>query len=302
MGRSARVRRWINRVKWELEKGQVAFDYYARKYAGTNRNGDVHTEFTIGIVTYVVRFEMFKTVLKRVRKAFPRTPIVVAVNGYYEPDRQRQYLAQIEAYLNGFADISLVTHEEPQALCRLWNELILASRTEKIFILNDDIDVAPHFGAAFHASGILDKDMAIINSSWSHFLISKRTILKVGWFDERLYGVGGEDWDYEARLAFEGIELKNVALKGILNLSIYTTEFSFGKDVERVENKYTKTSAVFLSKKWHVCNPQNPRSRYVRIWNDYVCLHEGFETPVFYDFDLLKNKDIDAGDDPRPKM
>jgi len=298
---SDRVRRWINRVKWEIEKGQVAFDNYARKFARADRNDD-YPEFTIGIVTYLVRFEMFKTVLKRVRKAFPHTRIVVAVNGYYNPDRQREYLAQIETYLKGFADVSMVAHEEPQALCRLWNELILASHTDKIFILNDDIDVAPHFGAAFGASGILGKDMAIINNSWSHFLISKRTILKVGWFDERLFGVGGEDWDYEARLAFAGIELENVALKGILNLSIYTTEFSFGKDVERVEKKYTKTSAVFLSKKWHVCNPQDPQARYVRIWGDYVCLHEGFETPVFYDFALLKTKEKDAGSDPMPKM
>ena len=282
-------------MKWEIEKGQVAFDYYTRKHAGAIRSASDTPEFTIGITTYIVRFAMFKTVLKRVRKAFPRTPIIVAVNGYYKPDRQKQYLAELQAYLEGFINIHLVAHEEPQGLCKLWNELILASPTEKILILNDDIDVASHFGALFHHSGILNKDMAIINHSWSHFLISKRTISTVGWFDERLFGIGGEDWDYEARLAFAGIELENVAMKGILNLSIYTTEFSFGENVERVERKYTMSSAAFLSKKWHVCSPQNPQARFVRIWNDYVCMNKGFDTPVFYDFALLKSKDGHAG-------
>jgi hypothetical protein len=289
-----KIRRWINRLKWETEKGRVAFDYYARKLARTNNDSDDGTEFTIGIVTYIVRFDMFKGVMKRIRRAFPDTPIIVAVNGYYKPDRQRAYLAQLEAYLGRFTGISLVAHEKPQGLCKLWNELILASATEKILILNDDIDVAPHFGALFRASGIPDKDMAIINSSWSHFLISKRTISKVGWFDERLFGIGGEDWDYEARLTFAGIELEDVPLKGILNLSIYTSEFSYGENVERVEHKYTKTSSDFLTKKWHVCSPQDPQARYVRIWNDYVCPQEGLETPQFYDFKLLNNNDASS--------
>ncbi len=120
----------------------------------------------------------------------------------------------------------------------MWNELILASQTEKIFIVNDDIDIAPHFASALCTSGILEKQIAIINESWSHFLISKHTIAQVGWFDERLFGVGGEDWDYEARLAFAGVALDNFRLKGILNLSIYTSDFSFGASVERVEKKY----------------------------------------------------------------
>jgi hypothetical protein len=286
----ARIRKLINRMKWEMEKGRVALDYYARRYARAGRTGDAPPEFTIGIVTYLVRFDMFKTVLKRVRKAFPETPIVVVVNGYYDPERQRRYLDRMESFLSGLDGVSMVAHEAPQALCKLWNQLIIASGTEKILILNDDIDVAPHFEAAFRASGILDKEMAIINSSWSHFLIAKRTIEKVGWFDERLFGVGGEDWDYEARLAFAGVELEDVAMKGTLNLSIYTTEFSYGENVERVEKKYTLSSARFLSEKWHVCNPQDPQARYVRIWNDYVCLHDGFDTPVFYDFEVLKRK------------
>jgi hypothetical protein len=295
MAMAVSIRKWINRVKWEMEKAQVALEYYARKNAARD-SGDDFPEFTIGIVTYIVRFPMFKVVLKRVRKAFPHTRIVVAVNGYYKPDRQRHYLAQMKSYLSGFSNVDLVAHEEPQGLCKLWNELILASQTEKIFILNDDIDVASHFGAHFRTSGILDKDMAIINSSWSHFLISKRTVSKVGWFDERLFGIGGEDWDYEARLAFAGLELENVAMKGILNLSIYTTDFSFGENVERVEVKYTLSSAAFLSKKWHVCSPQHPQARFVRIWNDYVCLNQGYETPLFYDLALLKSKNQHAGE------
>ena len=284
-------RKWINTFRWELEKRQVDLYYYKQRLLqGNDRDKSACPEFTIGIVTYVVRFEMFKALLKRMRNAFPHSRIVVAVNGYYQPDRQRAYLARMKAFTDSYSNFELIPHTRPQSLCKLWNELILASQTEKIFIVNDDIDIAPHFASALCTSGILEKQIAIINESWSHFLISKHTIAQVGWFDERLFGVGGEDWDYEARLAFAGVALDNFRLKGILNLSIYTSDFSFGASVERVEKKYTLSSARFLWRKWQICTPQDPLARYVRIWNNYVRLNDGFDTPVFYDFALLQNE------------
>jgi len=96
-------------------------------------------------------------------------------------------------------------------------------------------------------------------------------------------------------LAFAGVPLDDVSLKGILNLSIYTTDFSFGENVERVEKKYTMSSAVFLQRKWQISGPQDHQARFVRIWNDYVRLNQGFETPVFYDFALLGREKAGTG-------
>jgi len=187
---AARLQQWRNGLKWELEKQQVALSHHSGKWINGN---DITPapEFSIGIVTYIIRFSIFRKVLSQIRQAFPGTRLIVAVNGYYKPYLQRRFLARFEACLGGFADIDLIAHHKPQSLSKLWNEIILASPTEKIFIVNDDIDVALHFGTPFRASRILDKEMAIINSSWSHFLISKHTIAQVGWFDERLFGIGG---------------------------------------------------------------------------------------------------------------
>jgi len=286
------IRKFKNRLKWELEKQQTTRRYLTNRLKGRSVGKRYFPPFTIGIVTYVVRFPMFKVLLKKFHKAFPHTKIVIAVNGYYHPGRQQEFLRRIEEYAGRFPNVILIPHHRPQALCRLWNEIILASKTEKIFIVNDDIDIAPHFQEIFIASGALNKEIAIINESWSHFVISKQIIERVGWFDERLVGVGGEDWDYEARLACEGIALEVIPMKGILNLSIYTTDFSFGENVERVEKKYTMSSALFLHRKWRISEPGDPQARFVRIWNNYVRLNEGFETPVFYDFALLRSEAV----------
>lgn len=285
----------INTVKWECEKKQVTlgclFGKYGKDFIIQKED---YPPFSIGIVTYIIRFSIFKALLKKVHKTFPHTQIIVAVNGYYKPDSQRKFLEEIQEYVQQFPNVSLITHSEPQGLCTLWNRIILAAKNEKVFIMNDDIDIAPHFSEAFLSSGILNKEMALINESWSHFLISKKTIEKVGWFDERLYGIGGEDWDYEARLAFADIPLDIFPMKGILNLSIYTSDFSFGEDVERIHHKYTMSSAVFLRKKWDISNSNDPHARFVRIWNNYVRLNKGFETPVFYNLALLRNEKTEA--------
>lgn len=267
------------------------FQYLSAKYGnGLNTHKEDSPEFTIGIVTYIVRFPMLKTLLKKVHKAFPDMQIIIAVNGYYNQDLQQKFLVRIADYIKSFPNVSLIPHSEAQGLCRLWNEVIIAAKNEKILILNDDLDIAPHFGDVFLASGILCREIALINESWSHFLISKSVVERVGWFDERLYGVGGEDWDYEARLVFTVVSLDMVPMKGILNLSIHTTDFSFGEAVETVHYKYTMSSALFLRQKWDFSDPDDSRARFVRIWNGYVQLNRGFETPVFYDFALLRRE------------
>ena len=278
-----------NRLQWEAERYRVFLRSSVKRFSNRKTDRSHSIPFTVGIVTYIIRFSMFQAVLEKLHHAFSDRRIIVAVNGYYKPDLQKEYLARLQEFTSGFPNVLLIPHYQPQALCKLWNEIILSSVTEKIFIVNDDIDISPGFREVFLDSGILEREITLINGSWSHFVISKKIVAQVGWFDERLMGVGGEDWDYEARMAFTGTPLSLSTLRGIRNLSIYTTDFSFGENVERVERKYTKSSSDFLHRKWRVALPDDPDARYVRIWNNYVKPNAGFDTPVFYDFALLEN-------------
>ena len=51
--------------------------------------------------------------------------------------------------------------------------------------------------------GFYKKRLPVINQSWSHFMISREVIIRVGWFDERFPAIGNEDEDYESRLGFK---------------------------------------------------------------------------------------------------
>ena len=143
-------------------------------------------DFSIGIVTYVDRYDrFFKGLIKKLVTIFPDTEIVIAINGYHDQSIQKDYLEKINGYLSGFPRVKIVQFHEPQSLSRLWNLLILNSSNKKTLILNDDINIAPFFRSNIYSSGILNEDIALINLSWSHFLISKATVKKIGWFDER---------------------------------------------------------------------------------------------------------------------
>ncbi len=249
--------------------------FFAKKI---NKTGTV--PFSIGMVTYVVRFKIFKKNFMNLHKNFSDVPIIICVNGYYDKNKQEQYLVNINNFLKKFENVTVVTHVEPQALSKLWNQIILYSKTEKFFIFNDDIEFSPYTRRSLLNSSILQYNICTINSSWSHFLLSKNVVKKVGWFDERLFGVGGEDWDYEARLAFAEIETHMIKSKQLLNKSILTKDFSYGKEIDVVEGKYTKSSSDFLFRKWEVTTKEDKESKY--LWERYIKPIKGMETPNFY--------------------
>lgn len=247
------------------------------------KNNNEIKGLTLGMVTYVARFDIFKKVITRLQYNFPKNEIIIIANGYYDESKQKKYLIEIEKYLIKFSKIKLIKFEKPQSLSKLWNQIILCSKTEKILIFNDDLDFARNFYKYILKSSILQEKLAIINGIWSHFLISKDIIKKVGWFDERLYGVGGEDWDYEARLAFSNIILPSFSLKGIRNIRIITKDFSYGEKIQTVAIKYTKSSSDFLFKKWEIVNEKDNKAKFVRIWGNYIKPVKGMETPKFYE-------------------
>ena len=176
----------------------------------------------------------------------------------------------------------MITHIEPQSLAKLWNQLVLRTPTEKAIILNDDLTLSPLFRRELESSSLLDNDIGLINSSWSHFLISRSIIENIGWFDERFPGVGNEDEDYEARLAVAGCAIPIVRLHSVHNLIYPTTDFSYGKNVATANSKYIAANKEFFDRKWHVVPESLPGHTWVRILNAFAKLRDGMETPNFH--------------------
>lgn len=240
------------------------------------------SEYTLGVVTYIARWSIFRKICLQLCWLFSDKKIIVIANGYYDEEKQKKYLIKLSQFLEKKTNVLLICFNEPQSLSKCWNTILLNSKTEKTFILNDDLILSAGFRKEIDNIGILNNDLSIINSSWSHFLISTKIVNNVGWFDERIYGVGGEDWDYEARCVFKNILVNDQPIKTIYNNSIFTRDFSYGKNVETVSGKYTKSSSDFLFTKWEICNKNDVEGKYIRIWKNYVKPIKGLETPNFY--------------------
>src|SRR5208283_5090968 len=104
-----------------------------------NNTQYTHT-FSIGIVTYINRYDaLFKPLIKNLCKIFPDVEIVVAINGYYDQEKQQKYLTKIKTLLAKYPNVKYIEYNEGQSLSKLWNQLIIHAANEKVFIFNDDV-------------------------------------------------------------------------------------------------------------------------------------------------------------------
>lgn len=239
--------------------------------------------FTIGITTYIARFDQFfKPLIHQLTTLFPETQFVIAINGYYDQEKQQNYLIEINRFLAAYKNIKTVQFEAPQSLSKLWNVLIINSTTPKTIILNDDLKILPWFRKEMERTNFIVHAIQLINRSWSHFIISKQIVSQIGWFDERFPGIGNEDEDYETRLALNSIHIQSSKIRSINNLVINSNDFSYGNSIAVINGKYVKANKDFFDQKWEQSKVPKDGFTYVEILKCYLKLKEGMETPNFY--------------------
>lgn len=233
-------------------------------------------EYSIGVVTYVARFEeFFVPIIKQLVEVFPEKEIVCIINGHYDQTLQIKYLKKVTAFLSQFPNVRYITNEVNQPLSKCFNWLLMMSYAPRMLILNDDISLNLLFRLDFEkrlAEG--NSDLFVINHSWSHFLISKQFVKEIGWFEERLPATGQEDGDYQIRIRDKGKQVAHVTCHGITNYIAPQTNAGWANISKVVQGG--KASAVndeFLAKKYE---------------NEH--LRPGMETPMFYDFSCLDDR------------
>ncbi len=246
------------------------------------------SKYSIGVVTYVKRFEQYlKPLVKQLERIFPDIEKNFILNGYFEPKIQQEYLIKAKDFLSKTSANSVISYNEHQGLSKCWNQLILNSQANKILILNDDVSMDRLFRLTLEPQ-LNFYDNAVINRSWSHFLISKNTIKKVGWFDERFIGVGYEDGDYALRLALaEGktelpkTYLRSIYCLGLKNLVARNDEPGWKNFSSTTNGKYAQANVDFFMRKWQLSPKPQPGA--IKFYNvHYVTLRPGMETPNFY--------------------
>ena len=250
-------------------------------------------DYSIGVVTYVNRYHTyFKKNILSLLKYFPDKQIIVVINGHPDKLKQFSYLKKITQWLASLK-IQYITFEDHQALSKCWNLILLMSQVEKILLLNDDILIKNNFRKDFENKLKEEKPFFTINSSFSHFLISKDVIRKIGWFDERFLGIGQEDGDYLYRIILGNIDKEDYVCSDIINFIAPATDSSF-QNISKMIGKYASVNEIFMKKKWTIDNysteTNNQNKKF--LWFDYNCkikINDNMETPNFYDLSLLDN-------------
>lgn len=216
-------------------------------------------QFTIGITTFMDRFETcLKPLLAKLSVLFPDCHIIVLANGHVRKQEQAEYISEIEKYCSKFSNVQLITFFEPMGLSYLWNTLIRNSNSSSVLILNDDIRIKRSFRNFISCSGICTVQIATINRSWSHFIISKTVVSEAGWFDENFLEIGGEDDDYLARLAMNGIKPGDFETNTIARSEKKTRRNpkinSYGRDMSGEAGGYSTLNVKYLAEKWETAN------------------------------------------------
>lgn len=213
---------------------------------GKNR----HDKITIGITTFGNRFDRyFVPLLSRLREYDNASEIIVAINGENNIDFDEDYRHRILEFISKKKKIYPVMFPVFRGLSKLWNTIIIHATHDHILVLNDDIMITKrNFMEKIKKALNHNKGKSfLINGSWSHFVISREEIDTLGYFDERLLGIGEEDGDTSWRYICEfGQPINSYSIRAFKN---YAEETQHIKPVNikcRSNSKYSLFNRKFI--------------------------------------------------------
>jgi hypothetical protein len=157
--------------------------------------------YALVITTFDKRFEPFLVpLLTSIKAQRPTLEVIVAINGRAQALFSESYRQAVLAFLAQQTNTYPIVFPNFQSLAKLWNRGVLTATTPRVLVLNDYLKIGGENGDGFFDS--LEKTLADtptsfrINGSFSHFVINKEELIEVGFFDERLLGLGEEDGDF----------------------------------------------------------------------------------------------------------
>ncbi|MDO9559246.1 MAG: hypothetical protein Q7I89_06120 [Syntrophales bacterium] len=205
---------------------------------------------SIGITTFDARFgQYFIPLLSKIRGYDSDLEVIVAINGEHNRDFDESYRERMLAFLASQKRVFPIVFPRFRSLTKLWNSIVIHATHEYVLMLNDDIMITnPCFVRDLQAAiGKNQGRSLLINKSWSHFLISRQEIDELGYFDERLLGIGEEDgdmiWRYIQRY---DRTMANIKMKGFVNYSGQTNDYRPGNIKNREGMKYSLFNRQFM--------------------------------------------------------
>ena len=210
----------------------------------------ISTNYSIVITTFDKRFDSYLVpLIKSIKYLRPKVEIIVMVNGSSKAKFDECYRSKLLHFLADQENSYATMFPNFQSLSKLWNRGALTASNDNILILNDDLEIKlnnfPNFFESLEKKLLIDSNSFKINGSFSHFFITRSELLQVGFFDERLLGIGEEDgdfiWRYHQRY---GIEIPSISISGIVNIQSKLSDDGFKKGI----GHYSKFNRDFVQK------------------------------------------------------
>ena len=202
--------------------------------------------YSIVITTFDKRFEtFFKPLLQSIKQLRPQVEVVVMVNGPAKAEFDPVFRSSVLELMASTQAVYPTLFPNFQSLAKLWNRGVLTSSNDRVLILNDDLGIDPHVENSFfdQFEVVLNKvpnKTFTINGSFSHFVVSKEELTKVGFFDERLLGLGEEDGDFYWRYHETfGNEIPSFEIENIDNVHSDITDGGYTKGI-RTASKFNR--------------------------------------------------------------
>ncbi len=217
-------------------------------------------QISIGIATFEKRFEdYFVPLLEKIRSFESIAEIVVDINGEHKNAFGEEYHKRILAFFATQDRTFPIFFPVFRGLSKLWNTILIHATGDFVLMLNDDTLITD--GKFMRKiESILKKNGGrsfLINRSWSHFVARKEEIANLGYFDERLLGIGEEDGDMTWRYIRKyGSPMASHTIRGFKNYA----EETMAQQPENItchsNSKYSLFNRRFVHEKKYAVSPQ----------------------------------------------
>lgn len=205
---------------------------------------------SVCLVTFKERRELIKSLIPRIREIIPaEVDIILAVNGNFEEPMPEDYRSDMLNLSMEHQNVYPIVCADFMSLSKLWNTLVLFSKTEYNFIMTDDLVISnPNvYQIASDYAERTGEGFFTINNGFSHFVLTKSFLHQIGYFDERLLAYGEEDGDLVHRyIKMFGRDVPTLPIDGFYNGAAYHLKM---KNTENhINNKPTVNREIALIK------------------------------------------------------
>lgn len=174
-------------------------------------------DYSIFITTFNSRLELFKPLFKKIKKQRPDVEILVMINGLTNQPFEEEYRKNILEFITPYSNTFPMVFPEFVSNARMWNLSCQFVRTNKVLMIQDDLDIDETFFDDFEQALSQVPGCFYVNGSFSCQLWDKRILEDMNWFDERYLGLGHEDGTYHITYRQRYGHLPNVIIPSMYN-------------------------------------------------------------------------------------